>query len=203
MPNPASAPSEMIRSGMVQFHPALKPFLVNIDQIECHPENYNNGDVDAIVASIETNGMYNVVKVQASTGYIVAGNHTWMACKELGATVIPAVYLDITDESARRMLIGDNWIAGLAKPDNGQMLALIKRIEQESGLYGTGVMEHDVATLEALTKIDNQQDEFGQWPTICVQVPPATKKAYYEMTEAAVGDRERLELLMRLAGWHA
>lgn len=192
---------QMILSGMVQFHPALEPFLVDIDRVECHPENYNNGDVDAIVSSIETDGFYNVIKVQASTGYIVAGNHSWMACKELGAEKIPVVYLDITDAVARRMLIKDNWIAGLAKPDNGQMLALIKRIEEESGLYGTGVQEHDVATLEALTKIDNEQNEFGQWPTICVQVPPATKKAYYTMTEAAVGDRERFELLLRLAGW--
>jgi hypothetical protein len=186
---------------MVQFHPALEPFLVDIDRVECHPENYNNGDVEAIIASIETDGFYNVIKVQASTGYIVAGNHSWMACKELGAEKIPVVFLDITDEVARRMLIKDNWIASLAKPDNGQMLALIKRIEEESGLYGTGVQEHDVATLEALTKMTNEHDEFGQWPTICTTVPPATKKAYYEMTESAVGDRERLELLMRLAGW--
>lgn len=191
----------MIRSGMVQFHPALEPFLVDIDRVECHPENYNNGDVDAIVASIETDGFYNVIKVQASTGYIVAGNHSWLACKELGAEKIPVVYLDITDEVARRMLIKDNWIASLAKPDNGQMLALIERINTESGLYGTGVQEHDLETLRALTQITNEHDEFGQWPTICVTVPPQTKRAYYEMTESAVGDRERLELLMRLAGW--
>lgn len=195
--------TEMLRSGMVQYHPALENFLVDIDGVQCHPENYNNGDVDAITASIETNGMYNVIKVQTSTGYIVAGNHTWMACKALGAEKVPAVMLDITDEQARRMLIGDNWIAGLAVPDNGQMLALIERINAESGLYGTGVQEHDLETLRALTQMTNEHDEFGQWPTICVTVPPATKKAYYEMTEAAVGDRERLELIMRLAGWHA
>lgn len=191
----------MIRSGMVQYHPALEPFLVDIDAVQCHPENYNNGDVDSIVASIETVGFYNVIKVQAATGYIVAGNHSWMACKELGAEKVPVVYLDITDAQARQMMLGDNWIASMAKPDNGQMLALIKRIEEESGLYGTGVSESDVLTLEALTKMTNEHDEFGQWPTICTTVPPATKKAYYEMTESAVGDRERLELLMRLAGW--
>lgn len=194
---------QMVRSGMVQYHPALESFLVDIDAVQCHPENYNNGDVDAIVGSIETDGMYNVIKVQRSTGYIVAGNHTWMACKELSADRVPVVYLDITDEVARRMLIKDNWIAGLAKPDNGQMLALIERINEESGLYGTGVQEHDLETLRALAKSTNEHDEFGQWPTICVTVPPATKKAYYEMTEAAVGDRERLELLMRLSGWHS
>jgi hypothetical protein len=192
---------QMIRSGMVQYHPALEPFLVDIDRVQCHPENYNNGDVDAIVSSIETVGFYNVIKVQASTGYIVAGNHSWMACKELGADKVPVVFLDITDAQARQMMLGDNWIAGMAKPDNGQMLALIKRIEEESGLYGTGVTESDRLTLEALTQISNEHDEFGQWPTICVSVPPQTKKAYYEMTESAVGDRERLELLMRLAGW--
>ena len=64
---------QMIRSGMVQFHPALEPFLVDIDRVECHPENYNNGDVEAIIASIETDGFYNVIKVQASTGWPQSG----------------------------------------------------------------------------------------------------------------------------------
>jgi hypothetical protein len=193
--------TEMLRSGMVQFHPALEPLMVPIDSIQCHPENYNNGDVERIMESIQVHGMYNVLKVQKSTGYIGAGNHTWLACKEMDATMIPAALLEMSDETTRSMMLADNWIAQLARPDNGQLLALIERIQDESGLYGTGVQEHDVETLRALTQMTNEHDEFGQWPTICVTVPPQTKKAYYEMTESAVGDRERLELLMRLAGW--
>jgi hypothetical protein len=119
----------------------------------------------------------------------------------MDATMIPAALLEMSDETTRSMMLADNWIAQLARPDNGQLLALIERIQDESGLYGTGVQEHDVETLRALTQMTNEHDEFGQWPTICVTVPPQTKKAYYEMTEAAIGDRERLELLMRLAGW--
>ena len=192
---------QMLRSGQVQYHPALEPLMVDIDSIQCHPENYNNGDVERIMESIAVHGMYNVLKVQKSTGYIGAGNHTWMACKEMGATIIPAVILDMDDATTRSMMLADNWIAGLAKPDNGMMLALVERINAESGLYGTGVAEHDLENLRHLAEITNEHDEFGQWPTICVTVPPRVKNAYYTMTESAVGDRERFELMLRLAGW--
>jgi hypothetical protein len=39
------------------------------------------------------------------------------------------------------------------------------------------------------------------WPTVCFQIPPHVKRAFYDMTEVAGGDRERFELMLRLAGW--
>lgn len=191
-----------VRSGMVQFHDSLEPLMRRIDDVQQHPENYNCGDTEALSESIMASGMYRPIYVQKSTGYIVAGNHTWMACKELGAEQIPMVMLDVNDTTARRIMVADNRIASLARPDNGQLLALLDRITAEDqSLMGTGFKDFDLEALRKLADIPVEHDEFGQWPTLSFQVPPATKRAFMEMTEVAGGDRERFELMMRMAGW--
>lgn len=192
----------MIRSGMVQFHDALEPLLAPIDNCQPHPDNYNNGDVEEIGASMETNGMYRPVFVQKSTGYIIAGNHTWVTCKEYDATVIPQVVLDVDDMTAHRIMVADNKIAALARPDNGLLLQILEKIHEDDSLYGTGFKESELEVLRQLAEIPLESDDFAQWPTICVTVPPHVRSAYFDMTEAAVGDRERFELLLRLAGWN-
>jgi ParB-like chromosome segregation protein Spo0J len=190
----------MIQSGMVSYYDALEPFLVDIDSVTPHPENYNNGDIEEIINSIETNGMYNLAKVQESTGYIAAGNGTWAACKELGATLFPVVRLPMDDMTTKRIMVADNWVAHLAKPDNSQLVKLLEEITEFDNLLGTGVKEHDLENLRLLAEIPLENDEYGTWPTLCFQISPATRKAFFEMTESAQGDRERFELLLKLAG---
>ena len=137
-------------SGLVRFHDDLAPLMQPIDSVQQHPENYNNGDLDAIVESIEVNGMYRPVYVQQSTGYIVAGNHTWLACKMLEATEIPVVYVDLNQHQARKILVADNQVAKLARPDDAQLLDLLDRIAVDDGLAGTGFNEDSIEALRLL-----------------------------------------------------
>lgn len=191
-----------LRSGLVSFHADLEGLLKPIDLYRQHPENYNNGDVDALSESIEVNGMYRPIYVQASTGYIIAGNHTWQACKSLGSAVIPVVELDVDDNTARRIMLADNRIASLALPDPALTVNLLDTLMANEGtLLGTGYQPHDLEVLKHLAEIPLETDEFAQWPTISVQVPPNVRRAYMTMTEGAGGDRERFELILRLAGW--
>lgn len=190
----------MIHTGLAQIHDDLAQLMQPIDTIRQHPENYNNGDVEAIAESIETNGVYRPVYVQTATGYIIAGNHTWEAMKMLGATEIPVVYLDVDDTHAKRIMLADNRTAALAVPDNGLLLDLLESINADDNLLGTGYKEYDLEVLRQLAEIP-MEDEHATWPLIQVRVPPHIHRAYYAMTEAAVGERERFELLMRLAGW--
>lgn len=193
----------MIRSGLVRYHPALEPLLVDIDTVNQHPENYNNGAVEEIAASIQTNGMYRPIQVQRATGQIIAGNHTWEACKHLGADRIPVVYLDVDDNLARRIMLSDNRTAALAMPDHAQEVALLERIlEVEGGtLEGTGYTEHALESLRALAESENNYDEFGTWPSITFTVHPRVMRAYRHLTREADTDAEGFELLIRLAGW--
>lgn len=191
----------MIRSGAVQFHEALEPLMRDIDSVTQHDRNYNGGDVEAITESIMISGMYRPIYVQKSSQKIIAGNHTWEACKSLGATEVPVVELDIDDTTALRLMIADNRIAALARPDEYQLLSLLTELELNDSLVGTGYRDYDLEVLKHINDIPVDHNEFGQWPTICIQVPPHVRKAYMEMTDAAGGDRERFELMLRLAGW--
>jgi hypothetical protein len=186
---------------MVAVHEALSPLMVDIDTVHQHPDNYNNGDEDAIRESVEMNGLYRPVYAQQSTGHLVAGNHVWAVCKEFGAEQIPVVYLDIDDNTAYRIMVGDNWIASLARPDHAGLLTILDRIAATDGLYGTGVKDTDLDAIRKLAEIPLAYDDYAQWPLIAVRVPPHVRRAYLRMTEVAVGDRERFELLLRLAGW--
>lgn len=191
-----------IVSGGVRFYAGLAPLMVDIDSVQQHPENYNNGDLDEVSKSILTNGMYRPLYVQAETNYIIAGNHTWEACKDLGAEQVPVVRLDCDTEQAYRIMIADNRIASLARPDPALLTTLLMKVGAgQWGLEGTGYTTHDLDVIQHLAEIPVENDEFGQWPTITVQVPPHIKKAYLKLTREADTDRDRFELMLRLAGW--
>lgn len=191
-----------VRSGMVTFHDEVQDKLVAIDSVRPHPDNYNNGDVEKIMDSIVTNGMYRPVVVQRSTGFVLAGNHTWMACKELDSEHIPVTYLDVDDVTAKKIIVADNEIARQAKPDRGLLQALLDDINSHDSLVGTGFNAAELEALRALNDIPAEDtSDHMQWPTLCFQLPPHAKKAFYDLTEQAGGDNERFALLIRLAGW--
>lgn len=193
----------MFQSGPVRYHDDLKALMVDIDSIRTHEANYNSGDVDAITDSIMINGMYRPLYVQASTRQIIAGNHSWEACKKLGADEIPAVFLDVNDTQAYAIMIADNRIANLARPDPGLLVNLLEHVDEhaEHHLVGTGYTDEDLTMLQHLANIPVEFDEHAQWPTISVQVPPHVRRAYLDLTSEAIGDLERFQLLLRLAGW--
>lgn len=190
-----------LRSGMVRFHADLEPLMRPIDSISPAPYNYNNGDVEVITQSVEMNGMYRPVYVQKATGHIIAGNHTWMACKTLGSNTIPVVLLDVDDTTAKRIMVEDNEAARKAIPDSGLLLSLLDEIHDETGEYLASVTERDVEVLRALNEIPLDTDEFGQWPTFSVKVPPNVLRGFMHLTREADDDRGRFELMLRLAGW--
>ncbi len=185
---------------MVNYQDALDPLMVPIDTIKQNPENYNSGDVEMIVESIVTNGMYRPVYVSRETNEIAAGNHTYEACLSLGAEVIPVVWLDGNSTDMIRTMLVDNKIASLARPDIGQELMLLERLAAEDSLVGTGYREYDLEVLRALNEIPLDLDnDHGSWPTLCFTIHPQTKKRFMEITQAAGGDNERFALLVELA----
>jgi ParB-like chromosome segregation protein Spo0J len=125
----------MIQSGSVQFHPALEDLLTPIELIRPHPDNPSSGDQDAVEESIETVGMYRPVWVQRSTGYILGGNTTYASCLALGASQIPVIWLDVDDEVALRILLGDNEIARRAIFDLGLLGPQIDEGDREKLLW--------------------------------------------------------------------
>jgi hypothetical protein len=133
---------EMIVSGQVKYHPALEDLLQPIDTVRPHPDNPSSGDEEAVRQSIEISGMYRPVYAQTSTGYILAGNTTYAACLDLGADLIPIVWLDVDEETAIRILLGDNELARRAIVDLGLLGPQIdKLLATEMRLLGSGYEE--------------------------------------------------------------
>lgn len=191
-----------MRSGYVQFHDSLEPLMDDIEKVRPHPDNPRNGDVDAIVESISVNGYIAPVVAQRSTGYIIAGNHRYFALKQLDSEQIPIIWLDIDDLAAKRYLVGDNRTSDLGQYDNGVLVALLRELNAEDSLLGTGYKEWDLEVLEHLNQIDDSEPlDFASWPTLTFTVPPHVKTAFLAITNGAGDDRERFELLIRLAGW--
>jgi hypothetical protein len=189
-------------SGAVKFHNDLMPLMEDIDAVHQHPSNYNNGDVEAISESIEVNGVYRPLFVQKSSNAIIAGNHTWEALKILGSEGVPVVYLDVNDEEAYRIMVADNRTAALAQPDSMALFDILSKLDaQAGGLQGTGYRQQDLDILEHLAEIPVENDEFGQWATECFQCPPHVWRAFKQITREASDNRDKMELLLRLAGW--
>lgn len=141
---------------------------VDYDQIQQHPENANSGDVDLIQQSILVNGLYTPVTVQRSTGYIVVGNHRYLAAVKRGMRRIPVIYLDIDDMEARRIMVADNRTARVGHDDEGQLANLLEQLHgTDAGLAGTGYDFHDYSALmelvnEPITAADFQEPEIEE-----------------------------------------
>jgi hypothetical protein len=103
------------------------------------------GDVGAITESLKQHGQYRPIVVQKSTGYILAGNHTYKAAKALKWKQIAATYVDCDDEQALRILLMDNRANDLAAYDDGALAEMLKQLmETEDQLAGTGFDPDDL-----------------------------------------------------------
>lgn len=134
-----------------------------VNEIEPHPENANVGDVEAIKESIRVNGFYAPIIVQATTGYIIAGNHRFKAARELGYEQVPVVYLDVDDEDAKRIMVADNRTTRLGHDDSQLLTSLLEDLgDTELGLMGTGFSHADLQTL--IDAADTFDPEFQPEP---------------------------------------
>lgn len=128
---------EMVRfsTGPVEF--------VKVGDIQEHPSNPRRGDVDLIEQSIGKHGMYGACIVQRSTGFILIGNHTYRACRQRGAAVVPVQFIDVDDTEALAIMIGDNQISDLADTDAESLRQIFDQLNADD-LEATG-FEMDAA----------------------------------------------------------
>ena len=126
----------------------LEMAAVSIKTLNQHPLNPNQGDVGAIVESLEAHGYYRPVIVQKSTRNIIAGNHTVQACAIEGIDEIDVILLDVDDDQALRILLADNQTAAKSQ-NNPEILTdvLVALFDSDFGLEGTGFDGDDLDEL--------------------------------------------------------
>lgn len=123
--------------------------LAPLAELEAHPENvrlHGDRDLGVLRASLARFGQLKPVVVQASTRYVVAGNGTLEAARQLGWTHLQANVVDLSDADARAYALVDNrsaelstWdIEGLSRQlheaqDRGDELVFLCWDESEAG----------------------------------------------------------------------
>lgn len=121
---------------------------VAIDTVQPHPRNVRQGDVGAIVESLRAHGQYRPIVAQRSTGYILAGNHTWRAMKQLKMKQALVSWVDVDNDEALRILLVDNRTNDLASYDDHELCHLLEALNMTPDkLLGTGYNSDDLDSL--------------------------------------------------------
>lgn len=111
--------------------------LVDVAKLAPHPDNPRRGNLDAIRESLRANGWWGTIVAQRSTGHILVGNHRYTAAVAEGHTQIPTHWLDVDDDTARRILVADNRAGELATWDEEALVDLLGGFEDLTGTLFT------------------------------------------------------------------
>ena len=124
---------------------------VELSQLKTHPSNPRRGDLDAIKQSISINGFYGSVVVNRRTSHILAGNHRYLAAKDLGYESVPVTWVDVGEREEKRILAADNRTSELGGYDDAILTDLLQELSDadmlEGSGYGTDELEEMIAGL--------------------------------------------------------
>lgn len=136
------------------------PLLRKIEQLPLdslveYPGNPRRGNLGAIKESLAANEQYEPIIVQASTRYVLVGNHRVQAARELNLPKLAGIVIDVDDDHARRILLSSNRISDMGGYDDALLIEQLKALSGIDGLDGTGYTTDDLdAALEALRSLD-------------------------------------------------
>jgi hypothetical protein len=137
--------------------------IVPVESITPHPDNPRRGNTDVIASSLKAFGQYKPVVVQASTGHILAGNHTWQAHKSNGNDTIAAVMLDVDDVTAKQILLGDNRTSDLGDYDNETLRLVLAQLAADN--VDLSIIGYDPQDLDELLKdLEDEPTPDGDGP---------------------------------------
>lgn len=107
---------------------------VPIADLKFYPGNARRGDVSAVAESLQYHGQFKPIVVQRSTGYVLAGNHTLRAAKEvLNWRTIGVVYVDVDDTQAKKILLADNRTSDLGDYDYDALYQILADVPDPIG----------------------------------------------------------------------
>ena len=119
---------------------------VPIMDLQCHPVNPREGDVGAIIQSLEINGQYRPIIANRRTHRVIVGNHTYVAARTLGWDRIAVHWVDVDEIEESKILLIDNRTSDLATYDTDALVALLMA---EASWGGTGYTAEDVEEITA------------------------------------------------------
>lgn len=117
---------------------------VPVGKIKPYPKNPRIGNIEIIAESLREHGQFQPLVVQQSSGFILAGNHTYKAALTLGMRKVDVVYVDVDDERAAKIVLAANRTSDLASYDTELLTEILSSLPTP---VGTG---YDDAAVRAL-----------------------------------------------------
>lgn len=171
--------------------------MVPVESLKEHPQNPRKGNIDKIKVSLEENGQFKPIVVQQSTSFILAGNHTFLAAKDLGWTEILATVIDVDDKQATKIMLADNRTADGSEYDSALLIDVLKDLDD---LVGTGYSDVDLETMmraeaRALESVDHvvDVDSFNPYEKIEVAEQVAMYRDRGKWETETVYEKEEIE----------
>lgn len=150
----------IIRTPVEELITVLKP----------HPENYVNhpaDQIEEIKASIKDHGLYRNIVISKDY-FILAGHGVIEACKQLGIEKVPVVVMPFPHDhiGAKKLMVADNETSHLREIDDRKLSEILKLVQEEDQLEGTGYTKQMLANLCFITRPKseiNSMNEAAAW----------------------------------------
>ena len=138
--------------------------MIDIGELRPHPRNYRTHPEDQLehlAASIREHGFYRNVVI-TKDGTVLAGHGVIEASRRLGLTEVPVIKMDIHPESrqATKIMAADNTVTHLAEQDDRALTELLKELNDEDDLLGTGYDEQMLVALAMVTRPASELNDF-------------------------------------------
>lgn len=145
--------------------------IVDARSVTQHPKNARRGNVAAIRESIAANGFYGALIVQRATRHILVGNHRWQAAVEMGFERLPAIFVDVDERAAEKLLLVDNKSSDDAAYSDAALAELLRSYADADDLSGTGYSREDVDAIIKRATAPAEFPEYGADITVTHKCP--------------------------------
>jgi DNA modification methylase len=125
---------------------------VGVGDLRLYAGNPRRGRVDLIAEGLARYGQYRPIVARRADRTVVVGNHMLQAARQLGWRSVQVLYVDLSEEKSKQLLVWDNRSSDLAENDTE---ALVELLEGLDGLEGTGYEQEDLD--ELLDELDVEE----------------------------------------------
>lgn len=137
--------------------------MVALDRLKTHPRNPRRGDLRAVKQSIQRNGFVGALVANRRTGHILAGNHRYMAARELGMVEVPVTWVDVAPSREVKILLADNKASDLGGYNNEALAQLLQEAALEGDLLSTLYTQVDLQDLLGPPTEEEVDDAEEEW----------------------------------------
>ncbi len=129
--------------------PIIETTSAPLSDLNPYYKNARRGDIDAIAESLKTLGQFKPLVVNRGTltgrpNEILAGNHTAQAAAKIGMDTLQVAWVDVDEDTARKIVVADNRTSDLSSYDNAALADLLGGLTDYTG---TGFSQSDYTRL--------------------------------------------------------